>query len=151
MRDNPNDEPSFSLEYFQEPESYRTNNMFDKLGSRLLRNRREQRTAAKASQAQNTSPSTVMDLTRIPLSSNVSSTPSTVLEHTNSDVSPESPSNDPTPQHAQDHDMTIATSHTIVDDNSFVSNGEDLLAMSNENLVLIDLEKEETKNLEVSG
>ncbi|KAL2468893.1 F-box/kelch-repeat protein [Forsythia ovata] len=33
----------------------------------------------------------------------------------------------------------------------FVNNGEDLLAMSNENLVLIDLEKEETKNLEVSG
>ncbi|KAL2531235.1 F-box domain-containing protein [Abeliophyllum distichum] len=33
----------------------------------------------------------------------------------------------------------------------FVNNGEDLLAMSNKNLVLIDLEKEETKNLEVSG
>ncbi|KAL2478755.1 F-box/kelch-repeat protein-like [Forsythia ovata] len=33
----------------------------------------------------------------------------------------------------------------------FVNNGEYLLAMSNENLVLIDLEKEETKNLEVSG
>ncbi|KAL2521144.1 F-box/kelch-repeat protein-like [Forsythia ovata] len=33
----------------------------------------------------------------------------------------------------------------------FVNNGEDLLAMSNENLVLIDLKKEETKNLEVSS
>ncbi|KAL2538512.1 F-box/kelch-repeat protein-like [Forsythia ovata] len=33
----------------------------------------------------------------------------------------------------------------------FVNNGEDLLAMGNENLVLIDLEKEETKNLEVFG
>ncbi|KAL2546777.1 F-box/kelch-repeat protein-like [Forsythia ovata] len=33
----------------------------------------------------------------------------------------------------------------------FVNNGEYLLAMSNENLVLIDLEKEETKNFEVSG
>ncbi|KAL2468052.1 F-box/kelch-repeat protein-like [Forsythia ovata] len=43
----------------------------------------------------------------------------------------------------------IVQNHTVL--LKFVNNGEDLLAMSNENLVLIDLEKEETKNHEVSS
>ncbi|KAL2490223.1 F-box domain-containing protein [Abeliophyllum distichum] len=33
----------------------------------------------------------------------------------------------------------------------FVNNGEDLLEMNDENLVLVDIEKEEIKNLEVCG